>query len=90
MPRKLSIATLAIVLATMSVAAHDLFLKLDSYFLPPNSKAIVRVLNGTFQKSEGAVARERLADLSVFANGVAMANPSSCALSLWERVGVRA
>lgn len=32
----------------------------------------MHVLNGTFQKSEGAVARERLADLSVFGNGVAI------------------
>lgn len=72
MTRTLLIAILAIVLTTISAGAHDLFLKLDSYFLPPNSKAVVHVLNGTFQKSEGAVARERLADLSVFANGLAI------------------
>ena len=70
MTRKFLIATMAIVLLTISAGAHDLFLKLDSYFLPPNSKAVVRVLNGTFQKSEGAVTRERLADLSVFGNGL--------------------
>jgi Domain of unknown function (DUF4198) len=78
-PGKLLTATLAIVLVTIAVAAHDLFLKLDSYFLAPNSKAIVRVLNGTFQKSEGAVARDRLADLSVFANGHPVASPDSVA-----------
>jgi hypothetical protein len=72
MPRKFLITPLAIALATISAGAHDLFLKLDSYFLSPNSKAIVRVLNGTFQKSEGAVTRERLADLSVFGNGLAI------------------
>ena len=60
MTRKLLIAAMTIVLLTISAGAHDLFLKLDSYFLPPNSKAVVRVLNGTFQKSEGAVTRERL------------------------------
>jgi hypothetical protein len=88
MPRKLLIVTLTMVMATMSVGAHDLFLKLDSYFLSPNSKAIVRVLNGTFQKSEGAVARERLADLSVFANGVAIANPDSVAWRAEEQMSV--
>jgi Domain of unknown function (DUF4198) len=76
MPRKVLIATVAIVLMTISAAAHDLFLKLDSYFLSPNTKAVVRVLNGTFQKSDGAVARERLADLSVFANGIATSSES--------------
>jgi len=59
---------LAVVIAA-TASAHDLFLKLDSYFLQPNSKAIVRVLNGTFQKSDGAVARERLADLSLHGPG---------------------
>ncbi|HKP38828.1 MAG TPA: DUF4198 domain-containing protein [Pyrinomonadaceae bacterium] len=76
MLRKLSITVLTIALLAISVTAHDLFLKLDSYFLPPNSKAVVRVLNGTFQKSDGAVARERLADLSVFSNGTAASSES--------------
>ena len=75
MLRKLLIATMAIVLMAISAGAHDLFLKLDSYFLLPNAKATVRVLNGTFQKSEGAVTRERLADLSVFGDGRAVIEP---------------
>jgi hypothetical protein len=75
MLRKFLIAMLAVVLMTFSIAAHDLFLKLDSYFLQPNSKAIVRVLNGSFQKSDGTVARERLANLSL--HGPALASSSS-------------
>jgi len=67
---------LAVVIAA-TASAHDLFLKLDSYFLQPNSKAIVRVLNGTFQKSEGAIARERLADLSLHGPGLAASSPES-------------
>ena len=66
-----------LVIAVASAHAHDLFLKLDSYFLEPNSKAIVRVLNGTFQKSEGAVARERLADLSLHGPGLAASSAES-------------
>ena len=39
----------------LSAAAQDLFLKLDSYSLEPNSRAVVRVLEGRFQGIEGAV-----------------------------------
>ena len=53
--------------------AHDLFLKLDNYFLAPNSKAVVRVMNGTFHQSDGAVARERLAQLNVYGPQMAVA-----------------
>jgi hypothetical protein len=45
--------------------AHDLFLKLDSYYVPPNTAVRVAVLNGTFSTSEGAVTADRLLDLSV-------------------------
>lgn len=53
----------------VSVFAHDLFLKTDSYFLEPNSKFTVQVMNGTFQASEGAVSFARLNDVSVISNG---------------------
>ena len=45
--------------------AHDLFLKLDTYFVPPDTPVRVAVLNGTFSSSEGAVTSDRLLDLSV-------------------------
>jgi len=45
--------------------AHDLFLKLDSYFVKPNDKVSISVLNGSFSASEGAVTYARLADVSV-------------------------
>ncbi|HYR99108.1 MAG TPA: DUF4198 domain-containing protein, partial [Gemmatimonadales bacterium] len=49
--------------------AHDLFLKLDTYFLEPHTRVRVTVLNGTFAKSEGFVAPDRVADISVVAPG---------------------
>ena len=52
-----------------SIFAHDLFLKTDSYFLKPNSKFTVKVMNGTFLASEGAVTFARLNDVSVFSGG---------------------
>ena len=55
----------AVVLAVGSLSAHDLFLKLDTYLLPPETSVRVTILNGTFTKSEGVVARDRLADISL-------------------------
>ncbi len=54
-------------LGTAVASAHDLFMKVDSYFLRPNSKASVRLLNGTFQKSDGLIARDRFRDFSLYA-----------------------
>lgn len=52
-----------------SLFAHDLFLKTESFFLSPNSKFTIKVMNGTFQASEGAVSFARLNDVSVVAAG---------------------
>ena len=55
-----------LLLAAVTVAAaHDLFLKPTRYFAPENSEVRVRVLNGTFTRSENSIARSRLADASV-------------------------
>ncbi len=63
-----TITSIVLALTLMVTAsAHDLFLKLDTYFLRPNSKVTVRVLNGTFKASEALVARERLVDVTVLA-----------------------
>lgn len=67
-----------------STSAHDLFLKLDSYFLAPNSRAMVRVMNGTFKQSDGAVARERLAQLNVYGPQMAVAAPD---FGVWRPEG---
>jgi uncharacterized GH25 family protein len=56
--------------AALVVSAHDLFLKLDSYFLQPNSQVTVHLLNGTFTNSDGPVARDRFRDVRLVANGV--------------------
>jgi len=52
--------------ATVAVAsAHDMFLRPTRYFVPENSEVRIRVLNGTFVRSENSIARNRIADLSV-------------------------
>src|SRR5919198_607471 len=62
-------AILALVALAATASAHDLFLRLDSYFVPPNSSVHVRVLNGTFVKSEGSVQRNRLRDITLAGAG---------------------
>src|SRR5574341_1451671 len=53
------------VLATSALLAHDLFLKLDSYFLEPHTAVRIPVFNGTFAESEDSVSPNRLADISL-------------------------
>jgi uncharacterized protein DUF4198 len=61
--RAMILASTLLLIASL-VWAHDLFLKLDTYFLEPHARVRIKVLNGTFAKSEGFVAPERIADIS--------------------------
>ncbi|HEX2250405.1 MAG TPA: DUF4198 domain-containing protein [Gemmatimonadales bacterium] len=63
--RRLMLAVLLLFASASVLDAHDLFLKLDSYFVKPGSTLVVRVLNGTFSTSDGAVSRDRLRDVAV-------------------------
>lgn len=60
-------AALAAVALTVQVFGHDLFLKLDNFFVAANSKVTINILNGTFMASEGAVNFARLRDASIVA-----------------------
>ena len=63
-PRLLLTAAFLLLFAGL-LSAHDLFLKLDSFFLAPNAKATVYLINGTFEKSENAIARDRMTDVRI-------------------------
>ena len=56
---------LAVLFVVGSVWAHDLFLKLNSYFLAANSDAAIALYNGTFEASENIIARDRMLDVSI-------------------------
>ena|SRR5207249_12255057 len=47
----------ALLLLASVALGHDLFLKLDTYFLEPHARVRIPVLNGTFFKSEGLASR---------------------------------
>ena len=56
----------ALLLTVVAVAAaHDMFLKPSRFFAAESSEVRVRVLNGTFTRSENSIARSRLADVSM-------------------------
>lgn len=65
MKRKFLVGLLLSPVLLLPVLAHDLFLKLDNYFVAVNDKISVKILNGSFQSSEGAVNIARLQDVSV-------------------------
>jgi uncharacterized GH25 family protein len=55
----------ALVVVASGLYAHDLFIKLNTYFLSPGAAVRVPVLNGTFSSSQNAIDRARIADLSL-------------------------
>jgi len=65
MKKKFAAFLLISALLVTPIMAHDLFLKLDSFFVAVNDKISIKILNGSFQESEGAVNFARLKDVSV-------------------------
>jgi hypothetical protein len=57
---------LALLVGSATLAyGHDLFVKMDSYFVEPNSTVTIPVLNGVFDLSENAIMADRLLDISI-------------------------
>jgi len=63
--KKLIPAALTILL----LCSHDMFLKVDGFFLQPQSEAIIALFNGTFEKSENVITRDRMIDVSLVGLG---------------------
>jgi hypothetical protein len=49
--------------------SHDMYLRLDGYFLKPNTETNLSLYNGTFDKSEAILTRERMRDASMVYGG---------------------
>ena len=65
MRRRCLFVLLATLMFALPLRAHDLFLVLRTFFVPPETAVEIHALNGTFSKSEAAVARARMRDVSV-------------------------
>ena len=68
---------ICLTLALILLCSHDLYLKMESYFLEPNQESILSLYNGTFEKSENIITRDRILDASVMVQGERVAiNPN--------------
>jgi len=66
-----------LVLVLLFLCSHDLYLKMETYFLQPNQEATMSLYNGTFEMSENIITRDRMLDASVVAHGKKVAlNPA--------------
>jgi uncharacterized GH25 family protein len=75
MKKKLVAFLLPCAMLVVPAFAHDLFLKLDSFFVAANSKVTVSILNGSYLSSEAAVNFARLKDVSVVSPSGARTSP---------------
>ena len=51
------------------LCSHDMYLKMDTFFLEPDKKSVIDLYNGTFEKSENTIDRDRMLDASFLGNG---------------------
>ena len=84
--RRLIIAFVLVAVLAATLRAHDLFLVPASFFVKPGSSITVRVLNGTFDSSEAAVAANRIRDLTL----VSPSGRSAISKDRWKGTGTTA
>ncbi len=65
MKSRIAMAFCLIVGGASLLYAHDLFLKLDSYFLHPDTPVSISVLNGTFTSIEAPLVADQITDISL-------------------------
>ncbi|MDZ7630158.1 MAG: DUF4198 domain-containing protein [Gemmatimonadaceae bacterium] len=73
----------ALVLIAAPLYAHDMFLRLEQFFIAPNATANVRLFNGTFTLSENSITPDRLADVAV----VSPTGRTKLDVAVWNAAG---
>ncbi|MFQ5628932.1 MAG: DUF4198 domain-containing protein [bacterium] len=77
--------TVLFILTCVAVlSAHDMFLKLTSFLLAPNANVSMALYNGTFEKSENFITRDRMLDVSIVGPGSERVHPDT---SQWRNAG---
>ncbi|MBN4084950.1 DUF4198 domain-containing protein [Flavobacteriaceae bacterium AH-315-B10] len=79
MKQKILLSLIAFI-SLVVLSSHDLYIKLKSFYLEPNSESLIYVYNGTFGKSEAVLARHRMTDVSLINPGEKTVHPDK---SLW-------
>lgn len=60
---------LFLLLCFLVFCSHDMYLKLETFFLEPQQKSSIHLYNGTFDKSENIIDRDRMIDVSLTGQG---------------------
>jgi len=76
MKHKLIFFFIAVVSLTI-LSAHNLFIKLESFYLKPNTETLFYVYNGTFGESHSVLARNRMLDVSIVNPGEKVIHPDT-------------
>lgn len=78
-----AITTGALLLVAAPLLAHDMFLRLEAFFVPANTTVTASLFNGTFILSENSITPDRLADIAV----VSPAGRAKVDVGQWKSVG---
>jgi len=74
--KELFIRPVFLLLAFTLLCSHNLYLKMETYFLEPNQEATLNLYNGTFETSENIITRDRMLDASIVSLGERKAIPT--------------
>ncbi len=77
MKKKILLTALALLFFIGTLNAHTLFLKLSTYFLAPHTDVTIALVNGTFDKSENAITRNRMRDVRIVGPGDEVVYPDT-------------
>ena len=78
------LVVIVVLLGSVAAMGHDMFLVVPDHDLPADSTVTVALYNGTFDKSENAIERERMIDVSVVDGEARVSHP---ALEQWREDG---
>ena len=65
---KKGITILILLIIPIVLCSHDLYVKMNTYFLKPNKETTLSLYNGTFERSENIITRDRMLDASLVYN----------------------
>lgn len=83
MRTRILVAATALAVCSSLLTAHDLFIKLDNFFVDPNSEVRIPILNGVFNLSENSITPDRVPDVSV----VSASGRERVGTTAWEAEG---
>jgi len=82
--KKVLLTGLCVFAGVAALSAHDMFLKLETFFLKPHSPITVSLFNGTFDKSENVITRDRMVEVSIVGPQTGRVHPDT---SQWRESG---